>query len=127
MSALWPLVSLMFAAAGTALLLPWIARCLSDVGRKSADEGCGESSAAGGLQPAGGSDVVPGGFDGIFHGIVWLMLQPVLVFLLLLAVSSRPLGIRAAWFWLVLMIPPCLGVLYSWRKLNSVVSHSDDR
>ena len=70
---------------------------------------------------------MPEGFDGISYAIIWLMLQPVLVFLLLLAVSSRPLGSRALWFWLVLMIPPCLGVLYSWRKPNRVVSHSDDR
>jgi NADH:ubiquinone oxidoreductase subunit 3 (subunit A) len=79
------------------------------------------------LQPAGSRDDVPRGLDGVFHGIVWLVLQPVLVFLLLLAVSSRPLGSRASWFWLVLMIPPCLGVLYSWRKLNRLVSHSNDR
>ena len=128
MSALWPLISLMCVAAAATLLLPWVARCLSGLGQKSAEEGCGEPSAADGFHADDdGGEGGPRGFDGILHGIVWLVWQPVLVCLLLLAVSSRPLGSRAAWFWLVLMIPPCLGVLYSWRKLNRVVSHSDDR
>lgn len=126
MNVLLSLVSLMFAAASVALLLPWVARFLTGLDQKSVDEKCGESSLADGLQPADGRAVISGGFDGIIYGIVWLMFQPVLAFLLLLAVSSRTLGARALWFWLVLMIPPCLGAMYRWRKLNRAVSHSGD-
>ena len=126
MNVLLSLVSLMFVAASVALSLPWVARFLAGLDQKSVDEECGESSLADGLQPTDGRDVFSGGFDGITYGIVWLIFQPVLAFLLLLAVSSRTLGFGALWFWLVLMIPPCLGAMYRWRRLNRMVSHTDD-